>query len=310
MANNNNLYGGIEAGGTKFVCALGNGEGEIFDRTSIATTTPEETLPKVINFFKDAVSEEHLKAIGIGSFGPIDTHKDSKTYGYITSTPKTAWINCDFVGAIKQAFNVPIGFETDVSTAALGELRWGEGKDLQHFIYITVGTGIGAASMVNGKLMPGLGHQEMGHVLVPHDTKVDPFMGICPYHHDCLEGLACGGAIKKRWHVQSALDLPANHPAWDLEAEYLADGLMTYILTLSPERIIMGGGVMKQMHLFPKIRDKVLEKLNGYISEPLILDHIEDYIVPPGLADRAGVAGAIALAADVFEQQQFGENHE
>ena len=147
----------------------------------------------------------------------------------------------------------------------------------------------------------------MGHILVPHDKQADPFTGICPYHHDCLEGLACGGAIKQRWHVQSALDLPATHRAWDLEAEYLAAGLMSYILTLSPERIIMGGGVMKQMHLFPKIRTKVLEKLNGYISEPLLLDNIDEFIVPPGLADRAGVAGAIALAADVYAEQHTGE---
>lgn len=305
--DNDNLYGGIEAGGTKFVCALGNGIGDIFDRTTIATTTPEETLPQVINFFKKAANEGHLKSIGVGSFGPIDTNKKSKTYGFITSTPKTAWISCDIVGALKKAFSIPIGFETDVSTAALGEHRFGEGQGLQHFIYITVGTGIGAASMVNGKLMPGLGHQEMGHILVPHDKQTDPFVGMCPYHHDCLEGLACGGAIKKRWKVQSALDIPATHPAWDLEAEYLASGLMSYILTLSPERIIMGGGVMKQMHLFPKIREKVLDKLNGYISEPLLLNNIDEFIVPPGLADRAGVAGAIALAADVFAEQPTGE---
>lgn len=300
--NKTALYGGIEAGGTKFVCAVGNGTGEIFDRITISTTTPEQTMPEIIEFFKQFVSDDQLQAIGVGSFGPIDTNKQSKTFGYITSTPKTAWINCDIVGTLKTAFSVPIGFETDVSTAALGEYRWGAGQGLTNFIYVTVGTGIGAASMINGELMPSMGHQEMGHILVPHNQQVDPFVGICPYHHDCLEGLACGGAIKKRWQVQSALDLPASHPAWDLEADYLAAGLMNYILTLSPERIIMGGGVMKQMHLFAKIRDKVLEKLNGYICESQLIDQIDEYIVPPGLAERAGVAGAIALATDAALQ--------
>lgn len=303
MDANSPLFAGIEAGGTKFVCAVGNGKGELAERITLPTTTPEETLPKIIAFFKNVEHAENIKAFGIGSFGPIDTHKNSDTYGYITSTPKTAWINCNIVGAMQQAFNVPVGFETDVATAALGEHRWGAGQGLQHIIYMTVGTGIGAASIVNGKLLPGMGHQEMGHILVPHDLNKDPYQGMCPYHHDCLEGLACGGAIKERWQVESALDLPADHPAWDLQADYLATALMTYVLTLSPERIIMGGGVMKQMHLFPTIREKVLSKLNGYISESRLIDDIDDFIVPPGLSERAGVAGAIALAFDTWQQQ-------
>jgi fructokinase len=302
LVNPKPLFAGIEAGGTKFVCAIGDGDGKIFDRCTIATTTPAETLPKIIEFFSAANTAGTLCAMGIGSFGPIDTHPQSATYGYITSTPKTAWINCDLVGAMKNAFNIPIGFETDVATAALGEYTWGAGQNLPHIIYMTVGTGIGAASIINGELMTGMGHQEMGHIFIPHDQQRDPFAGICPYHHDCLEGLACGGAIKARWQVPSALDLPADHPAWDLEADYLATALMTYILTLSPHRIIMGGGVMKQMHLFPMIRTKVLEKLNGYISEPLLLTSTDDYIVPPGLSERAGVTGAIALAKKIFEK--------
>ncbi len=284
------------------MCAVGDGQGEIYDRITLPTTTPAETLPHIINFFQNIKAEGELAALGIGAFGPIDAHPGSPSYGHITSTPKTAWINCDIVGAMRQAFDVPIGFETDVATAALGEYEWGAGHGLRHIIYVTVGTGIGAASVIDGQLMPGMGHQEMGHILVPHDLSADPFPGNCPYHHDCLEGLACGGAIKARWHVPSALDLPADHPAWDLEAGYLAAALMTYVLTLSPERIIMGGGVMKQMHLFPKIREKLLTKLNGYISESRLLTQIDEFIVPPGLSERAGVAGAIALARRVSEQ--------
>jgi fructokinase len=295
------LYAGVEAGGTKFVCAVGNGEGEIYDRVSLPTTTPDETIPQLIEFLSHIKHKGTLAAIGIGSFGPIDTHTDSDTYGFITSTPKTAWINCDIVSPFKHHFNLPIGFATDVATAALGEYRWGAGQGLSNFLYMTVGTGIGAASIINGEVLHGMGHQEIGHMLIPHDKKLDPFKGMCPYHHDCLEGLACGGAIKERWHVNSALDLPADHLAWDLEADYLATALANCLLTSTPERIILGGGVMRQMHLFPKIRAKVLQKLNGYISEPALLEHIDDFIVPPGLSDRAGVAGAIALAkqADV-----------
>ena len=295
------LFAGIEAGGTKFVCAAGDGEGKILHRITIPTTTPDETLPKIIEFFK--AIDGDIIAFGIGSFGPIDTNLDSPTYGYITSTPKIAWVNCDLLGAIKKAFNVPVGFTTDVTTAALGEYEWGAGQNLAHFVYMTVGTGIGAASIINGKTIPGMGHQEMGHMLIPHDHEKDPFAGICPYHHDCLEGLACGEAIKQRWEVPSALDLPADHPAWKLQADYLAAALMNCILILAPQRIIMGGGVMRQMHLFPKIRNNVLEKLNGYISESLLIDHIDDYIVPPGLADRAGVAGAIALARHTLYEE-------
>lgn len=299
------LFAGIEAGGTKFVCAVGNGEGKILHRVIIPTTTPEETLPKIIEFFKSI--DGNIVAFGIGSFGPINNHKGSSTYGYITSTPKIAWVNYNLLGTIQDAFQVPVGFTTDVTAAALGEYEWGAAQQLTNLIYMTVGTGIGAASIINGKTIPGMGHQEIGHMLIPHDKEYDPFIGICPYHHDCLEGLACGGAIKQRWEVPSALDLPVNHPAWDLQADYLAAALMNCILTLTPERIIMGGGVMRQMHLFPKIRNKVLQKLNGYITESILINHIDEYIVPPGLADRAGVVGAIALARQTFHEENVNE---
>ena len=293
------VFAGIEAGGTKFVCALGNGYGELYERITIPTTTPEETLGKVIAFLREQTTTRTLGAIGVGSFGPIDAHVDSPTYGYITSTPKAAWINCNLLGTLRQAFDVPMGFTTDVATAALGEYEWGSGKGLQNFLYVTIGTGIGAATMINGEILSGMGHQEMGHMLIRHDLQRDPFGGVCQYHGDCWEGLACGGAIKTRWHVHSALDLPLDHPAWALEAHYVAMGLANAVLSLSPERIILGGGVMRQMHLFDKIRAELLQQLNGYISEPGLLDHIDEYVVPPGLSDHSGVAGAIALARRV-----------
>ncbi|MSP53496.1 MAG: ROK family protein [Gammaproteobacteria bacterium] len=299
-----NLFAGIEGGGTKFICALGNGHGEIYERISVPTTTPKETIAQIIKFLRSHKHEGELKAIGIGSFGPIDNDPESKNYGQITATPKPGWLHYNIVETFKHAFQVPVGFETDVATAALGEYEWGSAQGLKNFLYMTVGTGIGAAAMINGQLVRGMCSAEMGHLLIPHDKIVDPFQGICPYHGDCLEGMASGEAIKMRWQVRSALDLPASHTAWDLEANYLAAGLMNIILILSPQRIILGGGVMKQMHLFEKIRERVVQKLNGYVPTPEILDDIDHYIVAPGLADRSGVAGAIALARRTYEQEK------
>ena len=297
------LFAGIEAGGTKFVCAIGDANGEIVERKTITTLTPDETLPEVIKFFEDKKVQGTIVAAGIGSFGPIDADKNSPTYGHITATPKPGWTDFNIVGAIQTELNMPVGFETDVASAARGEMTWGEGQDLKNSLYITVGTGIGAASMINGEILPGLCFQEMGHILIPQDKKQDDFKGICPYHNNCLEGLASGVAIKERWHVESALDLPADHPAWELEADYLATALMTYLLTLSPEKIIMGGGVMKQAHLFPKIRTKLVEKLNGYVQNT-VLENLDNFIVPPGLSERSGIAGAIALAKLISKSSQ------
>ena len=298
------LFAGIEGGGTKFICALGNGQGEIYERISVPTTTPKETIAQIIKFLRSHKHDGELKAIGIGSFGPIDNNPDSADYGKITATPKLGWAHYNIVETFKHAFQVPVGFETDVSTAALGEYEWGRAQGLKNFLYMTIGTGIGAAAMIKGELVPGMCSAEMGHLLIPHDKVVDPFAGICPYHADCLEGLASGVAIKTRWQVRSALDLPASHAAWDLEANYIAAGLMNIILILSPQRIILGGGVMKQMHLFEKIRELVQQKLNGYVPTREILDDIDNYIVAPDLADRSGVAGAIALARRVYEKEK------
>lgn len=288
------LYGGIEAGGTKFVCAVGTGPGDL-QETRFPTGAPEETIAQALAFFRS--QPEPLTAVGIASFGPVDPDPASPTFGHITNTPKPGWAHTDIVGAIRQALGVPVGFDTDVNGAALGEHRWGAAQGLDTFIYLTVGTGIGGGGMVNGRLLHGLMHPEMGHVRVPHDRQRDPYAGCCPYHGDCLEGLACGPAVQERWG-RPGPSLPAGHPAWALEAHYLALGLVSYICTLSPQRIILGGGLMAQPQLYDLVRKEVQVVLNGYIGVPQIVEHIDGYIVPPGLGNQAGVLGAIALAQD------------
>jgi len=295
------LFGGIEAGGTKFVCAVGTASGKIDKKIVIPTTTPEETITQVIKYFKDIHLNTPLSAIGIASFGPVDPDPLSPHFGYITSTPKLAWTNYNILGAFKDIFGVPVGFDTDVNGAALGEYRWGAAQGLNTFIYMTVGTGIGAGGMVSGKMIHGLMHPEMGHMRIPHDEQKDSFAGVCPFHGDCLEGLASGVAMMKRWGVNAALDLPSDHKAWDLEADYLAAALANCVLVLSPQKIIVGGGVMKQPGLLSKVHPRVVALLNGYIKHPAILEHIEKYIVLPGLVDDAGICGAIALAEKEFK---------
>jgi fructokinase len=286
------LWGGIEAGGTKFICAAAEDDGELLDETSFSTTTPDQTIGRAIEFLQ---RQGDLDAIGISCFGPVDLDPDSPTYGAITTTPKPGWANTDIVGHIRRALGVQVGFDTDVNGAALGEHRWGAAQGLDTFVYLTVGTGIGGGGMVNGQLIHGLVHPEMGHMRLPHDLGRDPFAGGCPFHGDCLEGLANGPAIEARWG-QRGETLPADHPAWTLEAHYLALGVVNLVCILSPQRVILGGGVMQQAQLFPMIRREVQQLLNGYMKAPAILEHIDAYIVPPGLGDRAGVKGAIALA--------------
>ncbi len=286
------LLGGIEAGGTKFVCIVGTGPDDIQAEARFPTTTPDETIGKAIDFFK---ANGPVDAIGIASFGPVDLNPKSPTYGLITSTPKPGWRNTPIVEPIRQAFNVPIGFDTDVNGAALGESEWGAAQGLDTFIYLTIGTGIGGGGLINGRLIHGLVHPEMGHILLPRDPARDPFTGGCPYHGDCFEGLASGPALLKRWG-QPAESLPSDHPAWELEAHYIALALAGFVCTLSPQRVILGGGVMKQGQLFPRIRARLVEALNGYVQSPVILDETELFVVPPGLGDRAGVLGALALA--------------
>lgn len=291
------LYGGIEAGGTKFVCAIGTGPDDLKVKKSFPTTTPTETLNCAIKFFKKCSYNQQLTAIGIASFGPIDLNTSSLTFGYITSTPKQGWTYTNILGTIQNALNVPVAFDTDVNGAALGEYRFGNARDMDYFIYLTIGTGIGGGGMINGKLMHGLLHPEMGHIYIPHDRERDPFPGLCPYHKDCFEGLASGPAISRRWG-KPAEKLPDEHPAWELEAHYIALALTYYIYILSPERIILGGGVMERSLMLPLIRREVQKLLNNYINKPEITKNIDNYIVTSKLGKYAGVLGAIALAEE------------
>ena len=295
------IYGGIEAGGTKFVCAVGTGPDELQAETQFPTTSPDETIGRAVDFFK--AQQVELAAIGIAAFGPVDLNRASPTYGYVTTTPKPGWAQTDLAGRISRAFGVPVGFDTDVNGAGLGEHRWGAARGLDTFLYLTIGTGIGGGGMTGGQLMHGLIHPEIGHMRLPHDWDADPFPGLCPYHGDCLEGMAAGPAIQARWG-QPAQTLPDDHPAWPLQARYLALALANLICTLSPQRIILGGGVMNVPLLFPLVRREVQDLLNGYVQAPEILDQIDCYIVPPGLASRAGVLGALALAEAAASTQQ------
>jgi fructokinase len=290
------LFGGIEGGGTKFVCAVGTESGQVLAETRFPTTTPDETLTRAVDFFKEgSQSLGPLTSIGVASFGPLDPRPASATFGTILPTPKPGWTGADIVGMLRSAFDVPIGFDTDVNGAALGEWRWGAAQGLDTFIYLTIGTGIGGGGLVNGELMHGLLHPEMGHIPLPREPKIDPFEGNCPFHGDCFEGLASGPAIEKRWG-QKAETLPAEHPAWELEAGYIALAMRVFICTLSPQRIVIGGGVAQQPHLMPLIREKTLETLNGYVQSPDILERIDKYIVPAALEGKAGILGAFVLA--------------
>ena len=285
------MHGGIEAGGTKFVCALGTGPDDVRAVTQFPTTRPDETLQKAIAFFEEQPARP--EALGIGSFGPVDLHLSSPTYGHITNTPKPHWQDTDVAGPLGRALGVPVAFETDVNAAALGEGRWGAAQDVRSFVYLTVGTGVGGGVMIEGRLLHGLVHPELGHVRVPRAPK-DDFAGTCPFHGDCLEGLASGPALEARWG-QPATDLPDDHPAWELEAYYLAAALAGFVCTLSPERIVMGGGVMQRRHLFPAIRERLRALLGSYVDAPP-LRQMNAYVVPPGLGGRSGVLGALALA--------------
>jgi len=299
------MFGSIEGGGTKFVCAVGTGPDDIQREERFPTTTPVETLERTIAFFKQAEQDfGKLSALGFASFGPIDPNPASPTYGFILPTPKPGWSNANVLGMLKSAFDIPMAFDLDVNGSALGEGLWGAAQGLDTFMYLTVGTGIGGGFVANGKLLHGLLHPEMGHIPLPHDLARDPFEGACPFHNDCFEGLASGPAMEKRWG-QKAETLPHDHLAWNLEAHYVALALANYIYTLSPQRIIIGGGVGGQERLLPLIRANVQNILNGYVQSPAITKNIDEYIVPPALGGRAGMLGAIALAQKAFGDSRF-----
>lgn len=288
--------GALEAGGTKMVCAIGNEKGEIFEKISIPTKTPETTMPEMIQWFK----AKKIEALGIGCFGPIDPDKDSPTYGYITSTPKLAWKDYNIVGAFEEQLCCPVGFDTDVNGSALGEVTFGQAKGKKNIVYLTVGTGIGAGVYAEGKLLHGMLHPEAGHILMRR-REDDHYEGKCPYHKTCLEGLAAGPAIEERWG-KKGIELQDRDEVWDLEAYYLAQALTDYILILAPQLIILGGGVMHQEQLFTRIRSYVKEMLNGYIKTKELED-IDHYIVLASLHDDQGIMGALELGRRAFEEK-------
>ena len=288
--------GALEAGGTKMVCAIGDENGRVFERESYPTREPDRTIPDIIAYFRD----KGIEALGIGSFGPLCLDAADPQYGFITTTPKPGWSDYPLRGALMDALGVPVGIDTDVNAAALAEARIGAGEGLDSLVYYTIGTGIGGGAVIDGKLLHGLVHPEMGHVLLRPDPRDPAPHGFCPYHDGCLEGMANGPAIEKRWGVP-ARELPEDHLAWDIEAEYLAQMCVDTIVMLSPKKIVLGGGVMHQLHLFPRVRRLTLEKLNGYVAHPAILKDVDSYIVPPALGDNAGAAGSLLLALDALK---------
>ncbi len=287
------LFGAIEAGGTKFVCGVGSAPDDLRS-IRIPTTSPGETVRAAVQYLRSEGGDA-LASVGVASFGPVDLRPGSPTFGFITSTPKPGWQNFDLAGMLARALKVPVGFDTDVNGAVLAEARWGAAQDLTDCLYLTVGTGIGGGAIAGGRVIHGLLHPEMGHIRIPHDVERDPFPGRCPYHGDCLEGLASGPAMEARWGNPAEL-LPADHEAWDLEARYLSLALATWVCTLSPRRIVLGGGVMTQAGLFPRIRRELARLLNGYIEARELQDGLDAYVVPPLLGGRAGVLGALILA--------------
>ena len=281
--------GAIEAGGTKIICGIGNEKGHIERKISFPTETPTVAMTKINEFF----ANEQLDSLGVGTFGPIDVNKSSDTYGYITTTPKPGWGNFNIIGELRKTIDVPIGFDTDVNGAALAEATWGSAKGLNSCVYYTIGTGVGVGVYAEGRLIHGLLHPEAGHIPIKRHPD-DRYEGFCPYHKDCLEGVAAGPAIERRYGVKGT-ELPADHEAWKLEAYYIAQALTSTILLLSPEKIILGGGVMHQEQLFPLIREQLQQNLNGYVQHPMILENIDQYVIAPGLGDDAGLCGAIAI---------------
>lgn len=281
--------GALEAGGTKMVLAVGDENGNIFERISIPTQTPEETMPEMISYFK----KKEIEALGIGCFGPIDLSSDSPTYGYITSTPKLEWQNFDIVGAFQEALQVPVGFDTDVNASALGEATFGITKGLDCSLYLTVGTGIGAGIYMDGRLLHGMLHPEAGHIVMRRHP-ADEYEGRCPFHKDCFEGLASGPAIEERWGMK-AVGLADRPEVWEMEAYYIAQALVNYSMVLSPRRMVLGGGVMKQEQLFPLVRKYFAHLMAGYVRTKELED-LDSYIVPCSLNDNQGIMGCLQLA--------------
>ena len=288
------LIGALEAGGTKMVCAVGTEDGKIIDRISFLTGNQEETIQKIIQYF----FKWKIEALGIGCFGPVDLNKNSKTYGFIMNTPKKGWSYCNVAGRFAGILKVPVGFDTDVNGAVLGEVTYGAAKGVNSAIYITVGTGIGVGVYINGALLHGLAHPEAGHILISRDRN-DKYQGCCRFHTDCAESLASGSAILGRYGIP-ADKLSNREEVWNMEGYYLGQAITNYILSYSPEKVILWGGVMHQKQLLQIVREQVVKQLNGYITNEMLIDRIDDYIVEPALGDNAGIAGALKLGIDAL----------
>lgn len=288
------VLGALEAGGTKMVCAIGNEQGQVLERISIPTVSPEETVPSIIDFFK----KYNIEALGIGCFGPINPVKGTATYGHITTTPKLAWQNYDIVAAFKEALGCPVGFDTDVNAAVLGEVSFGAMRGLDSCIYVTVGTGVGVGVFTGGAMLHGMMHPEAGHILLQRHPS-DTYGGKCPFHGNCLEGLASGPAIEERWGAK-AETLGERSEVWELEAYYIAQACVNYTLVYSPKRIILGGGVMHQEQLFPLIREQYQKLMADYVVTPE-LENLNRYITPSSLHDDQGVMGCLKLAMNALE---------
>lgn len=287
------VLGALEAGGTKMVCAVGNEQGQVLERISIPTVSPEETMPRMIDFF----GKYHIEALGIGCFGPINPVKGTAFYGYITSTPKLAWQNYNIVGAFEEALGCPVGFDTDVNASMLGEITFGAARGLDSCIYVTIGTGVGVGVYVNGGLLHGMMHPEAGHILLQRHS-ADKYAGKCPFHGNCLEGMAAGPAVEERWGAKGT-ELSGRQEVWELEAYYVAQACVNYTLTYAPRRIILGGGVMHQEQLFPMIRRQYRELMADYVDTPELRD-LDSYIVPCSLNDNQGIMGCLQLAVEAM----------
>ena len=292
------IYAGIEAGGSWFRCIIGSGPENILVQKHFPTVSPVETLERVAGFLREQMKSLSIASLGLASFGPLDLNPRSEQYGHILQTPKSAWKGLDILGFFQKSLGLEVSLNTDVNAASLAEYKWGGAQGLANFIYLTVGTGIGGAIMIDGKFPDFELHPEIGHIRIPHDRKEDSYSGCCPFHGDCWEGLASGEALKERWETAAEL-LPEEHPAWDLESSYLALGISNLILILSPQKIIAGGGVMKHGPLFKSVRRKVKLLLNDYLPSDSILTESESYIAGPKLGEQAGPLGALALAAQL-----------
>lgn len=300
------LIGVIEAGSARLVAGVGReGEG-LLETVRIPGSSPGETMAQVFSHFR-TMEETHgkIEALGVASFGPLDLDPKSPTYGYITHTPQSAWRNFNFLGSLASQFLLPTSWDTDVNAAVLAESLWGAGKGVDHVLYLSVGTRISGAFRHHGRTLHGLTHPEMGHLLISRDERRDAFTGTCPVHKFCLEGLASGAALEARWKTIPA-DLPASHPAWDLEAEYLGRALASLVLTLSPERIILGGGIGRSEGLLVKVREQLREALGNYVQHPAITERLNQFLVPPALGKQSTLMGAFALGMMAWRE---GRSH-